>query len=322
MKMLNQIKPKYLYLLFSNKPKQLSNTHLKTKSTSINDTSKTEEKSTELEASQDFYIETLDYENKNNGNIFQDIKKNELLNTPKLKNEDKYERIKNLRAYQTMNNKLIINIINRNRDIRRTIIDKTDCSDDNFTYSSEGVWNNNFEKRTSVDEEELDNNKIGDLINYVMKTNFEDLPKLNNMNINKMSSKEYKKYIIDVLKFLQLNIEIKFRNKNKAKDNKKNESIKDINENLENTFEFENKNIDKYFLEKQEQKRIIFGNQKKYSEKEIDEIVEYLNQESRIDFRNVKENDPEIIDKYIPQTMKDRKKFKEIIDLKTEIILI
>jgi len=258
----------------------------------------------------------------NSIDIFEEIKKQENLGTQKIKSEDKYEKVSNLKAYQIANNKIIIDAINRNRDIKRIISDKTDCSDDNLISFGEGVWDNNIEKANSVsDYDEMDDNKIEELINYVKNTSLDDIGIFRNKELKDMSNIEYKMYIIDLLKFLQLTINKKFVHK-VNKDLNDNDLKKEINDGLAKKFNNESRQIDKYFLEKQTNKRIIFRQKKEFNEKELEEMVEYLNEESRIDFRNVKVDDPEIIDKYIPQTAKDRKKFKQIIDMKSEVILV
>ena len=260
--------------------------------------------------------------NSNSLDIFEEIKLKENLGTPKIKNEDKYEKVSNLKAYQIANNKMIIDAINRNRDIKRIISDKTDCSDDNLISFSEGVWDNNIEKaNNSSDYDELDDNKIEDLINYVKNTTLNDIGKFRTKELDEMSNKEYKIFIVDVLKLLQLTIYKKFVHKqNKTLDN--NDLLKEINDGLHKKFNNENKRIDRYFLEKQNIKRIIFGQRKELNDKELEDVVEYLNEESRIDFRNVNADDPEIIDRYIPQTQVERKKFKQIVDMKSEVILV
>lgn len=274
------------------------------------------------EASREFYFETIDLENNNSLDIFEEIKKKENLNAPKIKNEDKYEKVSNLKAYQNSNNKLIIEAINRNRDIKRTISDKTDCSDDNFIGFGEGVWDNNIEKAsTPSDYEEMDDNKIEELINYVKHTSIEDIGKFRTKEIDDMTNKEYKNYIMDVLRFLQLNINKNYINK-ANKNMNDNLLKKEIDAGLEKKFNNDSRRIDKYFLEKQNSKRIIFGKKKEMKEEEYEEIIEYLNEESRIDFKNVNADDPDIINKHIPQTQKDRKKFKQIIDIKSEVILV
>lgn len=298
----------------------------KSQSNSLNKSENNKKNTIDDDASDEFFIETLDLNsstnNSNNLDIFEEIKKKEILGTPKIKNEDKYEKVSNLKAYQIANNKFIIEAINRNRDIKRIISDKTDCSDDNLISFGEAVWDNNIEKANSnSDYDEMDDNKIEELINYVKNTNLDDIGKFRTKELSEMSNKEYKSYIIDVLKFLQLTINKKFVQKSNKNLNN-NDLKKEIIDGLDKKFNSESKRIDKYFLEKQTNKRIIFGQKKEMNEKEFEEIVEYLNEESRIDFRNVKADDPEIIDKHIPQTPKERKKFKQIIEMKSEVILV
>jgi len=308
-------------LFFNNR--LLNKITFKSQSNTINKSENNQKKTIDEDASQEFFIQTLDLDNSNNSpDIFEEIKKTENLSIPKIKKEDKYERVSNLKAYQIANNKMIIDAINRNRDIKRIISDKTDCSDDNLIGFGEGIWDNNIEKaNVGSDQEEMDDNKIEELINYVKKSNLEEMAKFRTKEINEMSNKEYKSYIIDVLRFLQLNINKKIINK--ANKNLNDDEIKkEINAGLEKKFNYESRRIDKYFLEKQTNKRIIFGQRKELNAEELEEIVEYLNEESGIDFRNVNDDDPEIVHKNIPQTQKARKKFKQIIDLKSEVILV
>jgi len=308
-------------LFFNNR--LLNKITFKSQSNTINKSENNQKKTIDEDASQEFFIQTLDLDNSNNSpDIFEEIKKTENLSIPKIKKEDKYERVSNLKAYQIENNKMIIDAINRNRDIKRIISDKTDCSDDNLIGFGEGIWDNNIEKaNVGSDQEEMDDNKIEELINYVKKSNLEEMAKFRTKEINEMSNKEYKSYIIDVLRFLQLNINKKIINK--ANKNLNDDEIKkEINAGLEKKFNYESRRIDKYFLEKQTNKRIIFGQRKELNAEELEEIVEYLNEESGIDFRNVNDDDPEIVHKNIPQTQKARKKFKQIIDLKSEVILV
>jgi hypothetical protein len=308
-------------LFFNNR--LLNKIPFKSKSNTINKSENNQKKIFDEVPSEEFFIQTLDLDNSNNSpDIFEDIKKKENLSIPKIKNEDKYERVSNLKAYQIANNKMIIDAINRNRDIKRIISDKTDCSDDNLIGFGEGIWDNNIEKANAgSDQDEMDDNKIEELINYVKKSNLEEMAKFRTKELNEMSNKEYKSYIIDVLSFLQLNINQNIVNK--ANNNLNNNEIKkEINVGLEKKFNHESRRIDKYFLEKQTNKRIIFGQMKEFNAEELEEIVEYLNEESRIDFRNFNDDDPEIVHKNIPQSQKARKKFKQIIDLKSEVILV
>jgi len=273
--------------------------------------------------SSDLFIESLELDLNKNEDIFEDIKKKDNSIISKSKIEDKYEKVSNLKALQLANNTLIINAISRNRDIKRIISDKTDCSDDNYITLSEGVWSNNIEESKSAnDVDEMDNDKIEELIEYVKNTKIQEITKFQIKELKEMSNNEYKKFIIEVLKFIQINIDRKYKNKANRKDIRNSESIKNINDELNKKFNYENRNIDQYFLEKQNHKRIIYGQDKKMNDKEFDEIINYLNEESKIDFRKVRDIDPDIISKFIPQNQKDRKKFKQNVDLKSEVILV
>lgn len=279
--------------------------------------------SVEDETSEEFSILKFDLNSSNSLDIFEEIKRKENLDVLKMKNDDKYQKISNLRAYQTANNKLIIDAINRNRDIKRIISDKTDCSDDNLIGFNEAIWDNEIEKaNVGSDLDELDDNKIEELIEYVQNTSIDDLEKFKITEINDMSDIEYKKYIIDILKYLQLTIDKKFVKKSSKEtknDQVNSENINDIEKKLNNG----KRSIDKYFLEKQTLRRIIFGQKgKEYNSEKLEGMVEYLNEESNIDFKSVNPDDPEIVGQYIPQTHKERKKFKQIIDIKSENILV
>lgn len=281
---------------------------------------------------EDFYIEKLDLNS--NENESNEIIRKDSLNSLKQKNEDKYEKVNNLKAYQISNNIMIINAISKNRDIKRTISDKTDCSDDIFIGMSDSLWNNNKDDN-GVDLEELDNNKIEELIQFVKSTNLKEFAKFKPQELNKLTDKEYKKHIIDTLIFLQFNIQKKFIAKvdenpintinieaNDNKVEKMNDSEKDISEKILQKYGSENRNLDKFFLEKRNKKRIIYAQSTKLSEKEMQEALEYLNEKSKIDFDTIKDQDPDIINKFIPQSIKDRKRFKQIIDLKSESIMV
>merc|ERR1712032_642490 len=71
---------------------------------------------------------------------------------------------------------LIINTINKNRDIGRKINEKTDRSDTEFCLFLEQNQNEfwNFNEEVKKDIEELDNNKIEELINFLQNCRVED----------------------------------------------------------------------------------------------------------------------------------------------------
>ena len=264
-------------------------------------------------STQDYYIENMEVDKLTN---FEEIKiqNNNKNNYIPEKEYKTYERISNIKAYQNSKNNLIVETINKNRDIKRTLSDKTDYSDDGIISTLDGIWNNNLKETKFVDLEELDNNKIDEFTNYVKNNNLEDFPKFNYDQFVEMSVNEYKKTLVEIINSLNVDIETKFKDKTV--------NLKEIKKRINQKFCGENKMIEEYFNEKRNNKRIVYGQTFKLEDKEINEALEFLNADSRIDFKNSKEKDSESINKFIPQTNQDRKKFTQFINLKSEVVYV